>query len=73
MPVVAHWAISWRLISLGARERRGVGGGLRVGAQDGGLAHLEHQDADREQGEHDDQQARQDLSAFPLAHRDTER
>ena len=26
-----------------------------------------------EEGEHDDQQARQDLSAFPLAHRGTER
>jgi hypothetical protein len=49
-------------------ERGGVGGRLRARAQDRGLADLEHQDADRQQGEHDHQQARQDLSAFPLAH-----
>ena len=54
-------------------ECGGVGGGLRVRAQHRGLADLEHQDADREQGEHHDQQARQDLSAFPVAHRGTER
>ena len=37
---------------LRAGERGGVGGGLRVRAQHRGLADLEHQDADREQGEH---------------------
>ena len=49
VPEVAHWAISWRLISFAPAERGGVGGGLGVGAQHRGLADLEHQHADREQ------------------------
>ena len=72
VPTVAHWVISWRLISFAPASAAASAAGLGVGAQDRGLADLEHEHADREHRQQHDQQARQDLSAFPSAHRGTE-